>query len=220
MKSIKIKNVKQNKCKPFEDFEETVLSKLDNFIKIDLSSIYSDTLLKTVYLTFSCYQSITKWVEKSLATPENTVNEVGGFFLGKYGYENDSKDNLVVSIEKFIAAENVDFSSSVRLNFGIWVLQVLDDYLQEFPDDILLGWFHTHPGHGPFLSTFDLNIHTGFFKEPYHLAIVLDSLTESFETGFFSKQENGVANNADANSTWINWKELFQSKEKNNPNES
>ena len=37
-----------------------------------------------------------------------------------------------------------------------------------------MGWYHTHPGFGPFLSAHDRFIHENFFAHPRHVALVLD----------------------------------------------
>ena len=61
-------------------------------------------------------------------------------------------------------------------------------YIQEtmdrdFPDSKIIGWYHTHPGFGVFLSSMDLFIHENFFNLPWQIAYVLDPLSN--ETGLF-----------------------------------
>ena len=41
----------------------------------------------------------------------------------------------------------------------------------------VIGWFHTHPGHGLFLSNSDLSVQK-HFSQPYQIAMEIDSLTE------------------------------------------
>jgi proteasome lid subunit RPN8/RPN11 len=45
---------------------------------------------------------------------------------------------------------------------------------QEYPDQRIIGWYHTHPGFGIFLSPMDLFIHENFFSAPEQVAIVYD----------------------------------------------
>jgi proteasome lid subunit RPN8/RPN11 len=53
----------------------------------------------------------------------------------------------------------------------------------EFPDMLVLGWHHTHPGLGVFLSGYDVFIHRNFFSQPWQFALVVDPKTR--EMGFF-----------------------------------
>jgi proteasome lid subunit RPN8/RPN11 len=53
---------------------------------------------------------------------------------------------------------------------------------QKYPDEQIVGWYHTHGGFGIFLSEMDTFIHRNFFSEPYQVAYVYDPLagTEGF----------------------------------------
>ncbi len=45
---------------------------------------------------------------------------------------------------------------------------------RDCPDRRMLGWYHTHPGFGIFLSEADMFIHRNFFMAPEQLALVYD----------------------------------------------
>ena len=47
----------------------------------------------------------------------------------------------------------------------------------------MVGWYHTHPGVGIFLSGMDLFIHQNFFTQMWHVAYVLDPRART--SGFF-----------------------------------
>jgi proteasome lid subunit RPN8/RPN11 len=51
------------------------------------------------------------------------------------------------------------------------------------PNKKIVGWYHTHPGFGVFLSGMDLFIQENFFNQPYQIAIVLE--THAHEEGCF-----------------------------------
>lgn len=51
------------------------------------------------------------------------------------------------------------------------------------PERRILGWYHTHPGFGVFLSDMDLFIQNNFFNEPWQIAFVYDP--KSGEEGSF-----------------------------------
>jgi proteasome lid subunit RPN8/RPN11 len=60
-----------------------------------------------------------------------------------------------------------------------------------YPDMRILGWYHTHPGHGIFLSDMDLFIHKHFFNLPWHLAFVFDPQNQ--EEGLFAWRNANMA---------------------------
>ncbi|MGO9338642.1 MAG: Mov34/MPN/PAD-1 family protein [Terracidiphilus sp.] len=54
---------------------------------------------------------------------------------------------------------------------------------KEFPGDRIVGWYHSHPGFGVFLSEHDSFIHKNFFSSPGQVAWVVDP--HSDEEGCF-----------------------------------
>jgi len=58
----------------------------------------------------------------------------------------------------------------------------------DFPDGEIIGWYHTHPGFGIFLSEHDLFVHRNFFGDESQVAQVIDP--HSGEEGIFT-WENG-----------------------------
>lgn len=179
---------------------------MQDYISINLCEYMQDSWVENVFLHKKVIQSINNWVSKSLE--HASVSEVGGFILGRFA----EKESLLysVSLEDFCPAENIDFSSANLLDFGSQALIDLDRKQQELKELSLIAWFHTHPGHTPFLSDLDLHLHHGFFKQPYQLAIVLDSLTENHDTGFFSLQtKNPNMNNKKDFKKWVSWKTLI-----------
>jgi proteasome lid subunit RPN8/RPN11 len=54
-----------------------------------------------------------------------------------------------------------------------------------YPDEsaVIVGWYHTHPGFGIFLSGMDQFIHQNFFIQLWHVALVLDPVAR--RSGFF-----------------------------------
>jgi proteasome lid subunit RPN8/RPN11 len=53
----------------------------------------------------------------------------------------------------------------------------------EFPSQSIVGWYHSHPGFGIFLSDYDLFIHENFFNAQHQVAWVFDP--HSDEEGCF-----------------------------------
>lgn len=45
-------------------------------------------------------------------------------------------------------------------------------------DYIIVGWYHSHPGHTCFMSGTDLETQRTMFDQPYHAALVIDPVNE------------------------------------------
>jgi proteasome lid subunit RPN8/RPN11 len=54
---------------------------------------------------------------------------------------------------------------------------------QQYPNEKIVGWYHSHPGFGVFLSEHDLFIQENFFSSPQQIAWVFDPHTD--EEGCF-----------------------------------
>src|SRR5215510_15248352 len=54
---------------------------------------------------------------------------------------------------------------------------------KDYPDQRIVGWYHSHPGFGVFLSEHDLFIQQNFFSNPQQVAWVYDPHTD--EEGCF-----------------------------------
>lgn len=65
---------------------------------------------------------------------------------------------------------------------------------KDHPEQRIVGWYHTHPGFGIFLSDMDLFIHGNFFNLPWQVAFVYDP--SSGEEGMFIWRQ-GKAERAD-----------------------
>jgi proteasome lid subunit RPN8/RPN11 len=55
----------------------------------------------------------------------------------------------------------------------------------------IVGWYHTHPGFGVFLSDRDEFIHKSFFDQPFQIALVYDPKTR--EQGVFAWEKGSTA---------------------------
>jgi proteasome lid subunit RPN8/RPN11 len=55
---------------------------------------------------------------------------------------------------------------------------------RSYADHRIVGWYHTHPGHGLFLSEMDLFLHNSFFGLHWQVALVYDP--QLLEDGMFS----------------------------------
>jgi proteasome lid subunit RPN8/RPN11 len=96
-----------------------------------------------------------------------------------------------VFVEASIAG-NFSSGKAAQVTFTAKTWSHIQDVMDKsYPDMRILGWYHTHPGHGIFLSDMDLFIHKNFFSLPWHLAFVFDPQNQ--EEGLFAWRTGNMA---------------------------
>lgn len=111
---------------------------------------------------------------------ENTQVEICGILAG-----NPAKDRQGPHLD-ILAAIRGEYAETkagqVTFTHETWnhVQKVM---AAEHPDLKVVGWYHSHPGYGLFLSPQDEFIHGQFFNLPWQVAFVIDPVAE--EDGFF-----------------------------------
>jgi proteasome lid subunit RPN8/RPN11 len=103
---------------------------------------------------------------------ENADREVGGVLVGRM--PGDGGLPLITAAIPAISADEQRATLTFTQQAWAHVHRVLDT---EFPpDEQIVGWYHSHPGFGIFLSGHDLFIHENFFSAPSQIAVVVDPL--------------------------------------------
>ncbi|MCB0641908.1 MAG: hypothetical protein KDC44_09725 [Phaeodactylibacter sp.] len=181
----------------------------EDYRELNLRTHWKSTQVKRLWLHFDVILDVEYFIRWNNAqTPKY---EIGGFLFGAYNaLENGGFE---VQITKFHPDFLPEFQSPARLSFGKFFISQVQDILVENPGWRVMGWWHTHPGHSVYLSTIDLNLHDGFFREGFHLALVLDPFTPGWNTGFFSRKADGVVNNRidfRPEMDWVSWLELVK----------
>jgi proteasome lid subunit RPN8/RPN11 len=110
--------------------------------------------------------------------------EVAGVMIGPQPEKQPSGRYVVRIIDSIIAEHTRMSGASVTYTPESW-RYVNDQLAEKYPDGdaMIVGWYHTHPGFGIFLSGMDLFIHENFFTQPWHVAYVLDPVAR--RSGFF-----------------------------------
>lgn len=103
----------------------------------------------------------------------HTRGEHGGFLIGKKR-ELKSAEQYEVLVERFVPIRQKEDAS--RLVITQEHVQTVERALKEGRlEEEIVGWAHTHPGFGVFLSNFDQKQHLRFFPEPWQIAYVMDN---------------------------------------------
>jgi proteasome lid subunit RPN8/RPN11 len=126
--------------------------------------------------------------EMSQHASSHSEREVGGILTGEV-YEEDGK--YMVVIEGVCQAHHVLAScASLQFTADTWM-----DILKErstCPEKKTLGWYHSHPGIGVFLSGIDQFTHQSFFgNRPWYVALVIDPV--SGDLGAFTWEDGRLS---------------------------
>lgn len=110
--------------------------------------------------------------------------EVGGVLVGQLRSDGSPRiTNTIPALEAEGARSRVTFTHDAWSR----IHETLDT---RFPGEDILGWYHSHPGFGIFLSEHDLFIHRNFFSRPEQIAVVVDP--HSGREGVFAWQAGEV----------------------------
>lgn len=114
----------------------------------------------------------------------NPDREVAGVLIGPPP-EKQPDGRYIVHVSNTIIAKHTRMQgASVTYTPESW-RYIHDKLADMYPNDeaVIVGWYHTHPGFGIFLSGMDQFIHRNFFTQIWHIAFVLDP--RAHKSGFF-----------------------------------
>ena len=107
--------------------------------------------------------------------------ELGGVLLGRQYTDEDGHD--FVLIQDALRAQHYEATkASFKFTHDTW--SEITRQREKFPDEMqMVGWYHTHPDWGVFLSEMDRFICDHFFNKPLDVALVIDPCGS--DRGFF-----------------------------------
>jgi proteasome lid subunit RPN8/RPN11 len=109
--------------------------------------------------------------------------EICGVLLGN---QSNGQTRVVASIKGQGANQG---DAHVTFTQETWN-KIHEEKDKKYPNEKIVGWYHSHPGFGVFLSDHDLFIHKNFFSQPGQLAWVFDP--HSDEEGCFGWENDEV----------------------------
>ncbi|HEV8184136.1 MAG TPA: Mov34/MPN/PAD-1 family protein, partial [Candidatus Angelobacter sp.] len=102
--------------------------------------------------------------------------EVCGVLIGNTEHERMTVEACIAGINAAQGGAHVTFTQDTWEH----IYKIKD---KEYPDHKIVGWYHSHPGFGVFLSEHDLFIQQNFFSNAQQVAWVYDPHTD--EEGCF-----------------------------------
>jgi proteasome lid subunit RPN8/RPN11 len=113
----------------------------------------------------ACQREVLRVVEDHVHS--DVDREVGGVLIG-------TMDECAAVVEAALPAlRAVGSAANVTFTHEVWD-EILDVVERDHPGRRIVGWYHSHPGFGVFLSEYDRFIHQGFFSDERMLALVVD----------------------------------------------
>lgn len=121
---------------------------------------------KRVYIKADALENLATHLESNLRI------EQGGILFGN-AYE-DPMQGIYVEITAAVPAP-ATIGTGAHLDFtpDSW-LGIMDYAKHQHPQENIVGWYHSHPGIGVFMSGTDMNTQRAFFYHPWCLSIVYD----------------------------------------------
>lgn len=160
-----------------EENEENTILLPTNFLLF--GEIESDDL--KVYIHQETYKKLEEF------SKSDVNKELGSILIGDYCEEMGKK---FVVISDYIEAKYTSASAStLTFTHETWEY-VHKTHSEKFPDKKIIGWQHTHPGYGIFLSNYDMFIQENFFNLPFQVAYVIDPIQNL--NGFFQWKNDKV----------------------------
>ncbi len=142
-------------------------------------------------------------------------DEIGGALVGMWCVDRDSGEQFVV-VQHMLPARYTR-QGSVYLTFTQNTIVDFHEQIEmRYARKKIVGWYHTHPRMGIFLSHYDTFLHNNFFPDPWQVALVVEP--HSSVAGFFIRRAGGVLDptryfgfyelNGNLGRSMMNWRNL------------
>ena len=110
--------------------------------------------------------------------------EAIGFLFGN-GYK--WKDITYAVIYAYLPLKSKSTRFSVEIMEGS-IAPALNKIKAKYPEAKIVGWYHSHPNLGVFMSEIDIESHKKYFRLPYQVALVVDPVRKEYN--FFKVKGN------------------------------
>jgi 26S proteasome regulatory subunit N11 len=118
--------------------------------------------------------------------------EVFGYLVGEV-FEWTKKTYVIVEDELFIkeSGDSQKYTIAQLEGYSGHFQKLLNELREKKKKNLLtVGWWHSHPNYGCFLSTTDVTTTHYFFSEKYHVALVCEPIRNDFAFFKIDKHQN------------------------------
>lgn len=118
---------------------------------------------------------------------QTTDVELCGVLIGEVRFDVSGNYLYICGSIRGEYARNSGVNVSFTSETWDYIHKVKDE---KYSDYSIIGWYHTHPGFGIFLSDMDKFIQDNFFNLPFQIALVVDP--KASQNGIFTWQDNKI----------------------------
>ena len=182
---------KKNKAENNKDSEKQLQETTEN--KIDFYNGFSPSPDKNIPFPAPNKSEPRIYIEEEVFkeiqahSTETTSVELCGVMIGEVRY--DISGNYLYVCGSIRGEKSKNSGVNVSFTPETW------DYIHKIREEkysnySIIGWYHTHPGFGIFLSDMDKFIQDYFFNQPYNVALVVDP--KASQCGIFAWQDGKI----------------------------
>lgn len=121
-----------------------------------------------IFMAVNVFEEILEYSKQDIA------KELGGVLIGEYSRENKAE---FIKISDFLPAKHTQNDGTyIKFTPETWSTIDVEMKAKRFWNKRIVGWHHTHPGWGVFLSEDDMFIQRNFFDLSWQVALVVDPI--------------------------------------------
>jgi proteasome lid subunit RPN8/RPN11 len=155
-----------------DDVYQPIVKKLSQFLSEKGISYQKSQ----IYILEDAFHSITNHLESDVTI------EQGGILFG-HAYQDPNYDRSYVEITAAIPAPaTIGTGSHLEFTSESWS-GIMEYARKKHPQENIVGWYHSHPNIGVFMSATDWRTQRAFFYHPWSVSIVCDPVRQ--EIGCF-----------------------------------
>ncbi|HUC39369.1 MAG TPA: hypothetical protein VMR92_00940, partial [Gemmatimonadales bacterium] len=155
---------------------------------------------RTPYPIFFQQEAVIALQEHLKSSPTQAIF---GFLIGDV-YRDPEAGALYTIIDKTLKLSQAIYGDKTEVVVSrLW--ERMQEQLRK-ASATLLGWYHSHPGQGGYLTQHDVETHEKFFTEPWHVAVLVAAEAGGLTGRFFRSSQA----NADWFKTPLPFHELLQ----------
>lgn len=150
--------------------------KLEEFLEAvglggDCTPLRNSGMAFLIFVQQNCMEAMESHVRSDI------LNEQAGILCGK-AYQDDG-GGYYISVTSALAVDTISSPGHFSFHEKSW--DAVWGKIEA--DSNIVGWYHSHPGIGVFMSATDLRTQALYFNAPWQIAVVIDPISR--ETGIF-----------------------------------
>lgn len=164
---------------------------LKEFIQEKQERILEYSNIESLYRQIS-YEPMTVFVERQAESKLiqhlsiDRYTETGGVVVGEAYFCPENGKHYTEIVGSIAATNTVGNAVHFQFTPECWS-SIFRSQKQYYPGSTIVGWYHSHPGHGIFLSGTDINTQRLSFNKIWQIAVVFDP--QRREIGYFYSAE-------------------------------